>query len=129
MNFHFLKWAVSTLCSNTIFSGIWCDNFQDIYYLCIQFPDPASRLVVCTSFLCAAVHDEYVVAFDWRFADFLYQQGSVSWKIAHCPTAAVFVGYRLGAREPRCLFVWIADAAKGNLMASVLEKHLIPPEI
>lgn len=53
-------------------SGIWCENFQDIY-LCIQFPDPLSASCMC-QFLWAAVQDEYVVAFDWRFTDFLDQQ-------------------------------------------------------
>lgn len=50
-------------------SGTWCENVQDIY-LCIQFPDPLSAGCMY-QLLCAAVHDEYVVAFDWRFADFL----------------------------------------------------------
>ena len=106
-------------------SGIWSENLQDIYF-CIQFPDPLSASCMC-QLLWAAVHDAYVVAFDWRFADFLEQQNLflADRTLTYCyvsldPTPA--------QENPVACLSGLQPKQKETLWRLFLEKHLIPPE-
>ncbi len=106
-------------------SGIWCDNFQDIY-LCIQFPDPLSAGCMY-QLLCAAVHDEYVVAFDWRFADFLNQQKLFmeDRTLSYC---YVSLDTDSAQESPVDCLSGLQLQQKESLWHLFLEKHLVPPE-
>lgn len=106
-------------------SGIWCDNFQDIY-LCIQFPDPLSADCMY-QLLCAAVHDAYVVAFDWRFADFLNQQRlfTADRTLSYC---YVSLNSNSAQENPAACLSGLQPQQKEDLWRLFLEKHLVPPE-
>jgi hypothetical protein len=47
---------------------------------------------------------------------------------SHIVLLLCFVGYRLGAREPRCCLSGLQLQQKETLWHLFLEKHLIPPE-
>lgn len=106
-------------------SGIWCENFQDIY-LCIQFPDPLSADCMYR-LLCAALQDEHMAALDWRFADFLNQQKLFmeDRTLSYC-----YVSLDAGwaQEDPAACLSGLQLPQKENLWHLFLEKHLVPPE-
>lgn len=106
-------------------SGIWCENFQDVY-LCIQLPDPLSAGCMC-QLLWAAVNDVYVVAFDWKFADFLDQQRlfTEDRTLSFC---YVPLNANLAQESPVACLSGLQLKQKETLWRLFLEKHLLPPE-
>lgn len=106
-------------------SGIWCEHFQDIY-LCIRFPDSLSAECMCR-LLWAAVHEDCVVAFDWRFADFLNRQKLFreDRTLSYC-----YVSLDTGPAQenPVACLSGLQLKQKQALWHLFLEKHLVPPE-
>lgn len=106
-------------------SGIWYENLQDIY-LCIQFSDPVSASCMY-QLLWAAIHDTYVVAFDWRFADFLGRQKLF---MADPTLSYCYVSLDTGSaqEDPVACLSGLQLEQKEALWHLFLEKHLVPPE-
>lgn len=77
--------------------------------------------------LCAAVHDAYVVAFDWRFADFLNQQRlfTADRTLSYC---YVSLNSNSAQENPAACLSGLQPQQKENLWRLFLEKHLVPPE-
>ena len=106
-------------------SGIWCEDFQSIY-LCIQFPDSLSAGCMCR-LLGATIHNESVVAFDWKYADFLRQQKlfAEDRTLSYC---YVLLDSDTEPNEPALCLSGLQLKQKQTLWHLFLEKHLIPPE-
>lgn len=106
-------------------SGIWCENLQDIY-VCIQFPDPLSAGCMY-QLLWATVHEAYVIALDWRFADFLERQKMFmpDRTLSYC-----YVPLNSGSaqNDPVACLSGLSLQQKETLWRLFLEKHLVPPE-
>lgn len=106
-------------------SGIWCENLQDIYF-CIQLPDPMAASCMY-QLLWAAIQDTCVVAFDWRFADFLDQQKlfTADRTLSYC-----YVSLDTGSaqEDPIACLSGLRLEQKEALWRLFLEKHLVPPE-
>ena len=106
-------------------SGSWCENLQDLY-LCIQFPEPLSASCMC-QLLWAADDDAYVVAFEWRFADFLERQKlfTPDRTLSYC---YVSLASDLAQENPAACLAGLQLRQKEALWQLFLEKRLIPPE-
>ena len=106
-------------------SGSWCENLQDLY-LWIQFPDPLAAGCMCR-LLWAAVQDEPMVAFDWKFADFLDRQKlfTADRTLSYC---YVSLDAGLTQENPVACLSGLRLEQKKSLWRLFLEKHLIPPE-
>lgn len=106
-------------------SEIWCENFQD-FYLCIQFSDPMSAECMCR-LLWAAVQGEHVVAFDWKFTDFLDRQKLFmeDRTLSYC---YVSMDTDSAQQNPAACLSGLQPQQKEALWHLFLEKHLIPPE-
>ena len=106
-------------------SGNWCENLQDLY-LCLQLPDPLSAACMC-QLLWAADEEACVVAFDWKFADFLERQKlfTADRTLSYC---YVSLGADPAQEDPVACLSGLQLKQKENLWQMFLEKHLIPPE-
>ncbi len=106
-------------------SGIWCDNLQDIY-LSVRFPDALSAGCMC-QIIWAAIRDEQVAVFDWRFADFLNQQKlcKADYTLSYC---YVSLATDIAQKNPAACLSGLKLQQKEVLWRMFLEKHLAPPE-